>query len=586
MGQKKTYTLFAIAAAGALALSGCGRTTEPKKTDTENVVSNVLVDEEGDAGIEDTPKPVKPQADISQHDETESERARKKQETETESESEKMLTSTDVLEKYRYQPSEGSIVISTVGKDNEKWAGSYMDDGNCLCILEPSKEETLYLGRVSYKNVSGWEIADVSYEGFLDLTTQKNCSYAGEGKVNGETCQEVDVMQLPERLIDTVMAILKVYAKEIKRTDEVSCRYFLDDSGKLKVLDITIDVSGTSYEIMFVPEIVLESPIKIPDDVVMEATSGYEPGSMSMETNTYVNPFFLMQLNGGDVVMLDKEKAGSIGKDSTSGERQYNEEAYGTCDGGIVNITSVYADSDVSEELILSSYLDDCQAQMKGSIEETKIAGRDACRMSALINDTATYTYCVKEKSIALLITIYYKDSATMEKIMSRIVSVSEDPDWVEDSYFMKEYEVTTPDGFYIDTENSSDVSVNMLDKECDLYIFIYDDASIYEERNADIAGSDMMVTVMENEEPISCVLGEGSYLTLNVTQDGTSFRQHEFLIQSGEDVLKYIVMSDGSGDDDNRCREVLDMALENTKYWGESDETESDMNEESSMEE
>ncbi len=581
MFNKKLHVLCALAVAGTMVVSGCG--SKQGREDAGDSVSNVITDEEENSN--DTPKPVKPKESESSIPAKETEDlgalAETETETGTEAQTEKQLSLSDIMQEYKYRPSEGSVAISvTQGGEQKEWTGRYLEDEETLCLLDPDKKELLYLGEPTYMNSSGWTLLNAAYEKIMDLGSQKACEYVGEGKVNGEKCREIDTQKVSNLFDENIAVILQAAGFEKVKSAESRCQYFLDGGGKMKVLSITCDAPDSSFKILFVPDKESGSAITVPEEVILEATSGYIPGEISEETNSYVNPFFFLKLTGDDTLSLDPGKTISIEEENKTGKRRYKEEAFGTCDGGIVNIASVYTGPDISKEEILSGYLDDCLAQMKGSVEEAQIAGRNACRMSALINDTATYTYCIQEKNVSLLITVYYKNSETLNAIMSRIGTIAEDPDWNEDSYLLKEYEVITPEGFYIDPENCSDVCVNMLDKERDLYVFLYDDALLSEEKDADMSGSGDLAVVVKEEEELSSDLGDGIYLILDINQDGNTFRQHEYLIQAGSDVVKYMIMADTSGDDDERCHEVLEQALANTRFFGETMQTEGDESE------
>lgn len=547
--RKSQYITIITAVCIAAFVSGCGKSVQ-KTHETEN--SNVIVDE------------TIPQTETELPAMTEAET-----EALTEKETEPPVTLDSVKGWYKYTPTEGvfTMEISEKGeikKDN----GTYQEDGNGIIVL---KEDSpfLYMSDATYIKSDSWYKASEKYVRFFDPFEFAQPKYAGEGTVNKKPCSEVDVDE-ETAAIPLITCLLQ--GEGVQKAEAKSCRmqYYISEENGLAVIVLSgeyssQDDSGT-YKIMFAPSENFDGDTKAPENIIKDASGGYAKGTVDAVLNNYISPYFMLQLSGGNVITMDKTMTESLEKGYEDAGSPYHAEAYGSRDGGIVSITSLVLSFGESPEDAFAKYMTSTNASDVKDDPEQKLAGYQALCKSAVINNTQTKTFCLSKDKAALLITIYYKDDVVLHDIVGRIAKSTDDLDWAADTYQIKSYVFTTPQGYYIDKDNSSDVSLDMVSPQCDLYAFVYTASTVEAELKNDTTPAGTDVVTMESQENVSVPLGSGSYVVLSVSQGQSSFKQHEYLVQCGNDVIKYMsvepVGSDGSFD----YKAALDAAAQNTK--------------------
>ena len=104
---------------------------------------------------------------------------------------------------------------------------------------------------------------------------------------------------------------------------------------------------------------------------------------------------------------------------STSGSR-YQEEAYASGDGVILNISSIPSNG-MSTENVISQYLTDSSAENVSAGENVKLAGNNYATSTATINQTQTKTYGTGVDGQVLLITLYFTDTGTVDSFEGKI---------------------------------------------------------------------------------------------------------------------------------------------------------------------
>lgn len=547
--QKRQYIAIIATVYIAAAVSGCGRSVQ-KTPETEN--SNVIVDE------------TIPQTETELADMTEAET-----EAPTEKETEPPVTLQSVKSWYKYTPTKGVFTaeISSNG-ENIKDNGTYQEDGTGIIV---SKENTpfLYMSDASYIKSDSWYMANGKYTGFFDPFIFTQAKYAGEGTVNKKPCSEVDVDEETAAL-QLITCLLQ--GEGIQKAETKNCRmqYYISKENGLAVIVLSGKYNSQndsgSYKVMFAPSKKFERDIKVPEDITKDALGGYVNGTVDAVLNNYISPYFMVQLSGGNIITMDKTVTESLEKGYEDAGSPYHAEAYGSRDGGIVSITSLVLGFDESPEDALEKYIASTNASDVKDEPGQELAGYQAICKSAVINNTQTKTFCLSKAKAVLLITIYYKNDTVLNDIVGRIAKSTDDLDWTADTYQIKSYIFTTPQGYYIDQDNSSDVSLDMVSPQCDLYAFVYTASSVEAELKNDTTPSGTDVATVESQENISTPLGSGSYVVLSVSQGQSSFKQHEYLVQCGNDVIKYMSVQPAGTDSSFDYKAALDAAAQNTK--------------------
>lgn len=553
--QKRQYIAIITTVCITAAVSGCGRSVQ-KTPETEN--SNVIVDETASRTETETEMPVMTEAET---------------EAPTEKETEPPITLQSVKSWYRYTPTKGVFTAEISGKDgNQKDNGTYQEDGVGIII---SKENApfLYMSGSSYIKSDSWYMANGKYTGFFDPFSFAQAKYAGEGTVNKKPCSEIDVDE-ENAALQTITCLLQ--GEGIQKAESESCRmqYYISKESGLAVIVLSGEYSSQddngTYKIMFAPSEKFDGDIQVPEDVTKDASGGYVKGTVDAVLNNYISPYFMLQLSGGNVITMDKAMTESLEKGYEDAGSPYHAEAYGSRDGGIVSITSLVLGFGEAPEDALEKYMASTNAADVKDESGQELAGYQAICKSAVINNTQTKTFCLSKGKAVLLITIYYKDDTVLNDIVGRIAKSTDDLDWTADTYRIKSYVFTTPQGYYIDKDNSSDVSLDMVSPQCDLYAFVYTASTVDAEQKNDTTPSGTDVITVESQENISTPLGSGSYTVLSVTQGQSSFKQHEYLVQCGNDVIKYMSVEPTGSDGSFDYKAALDAAAQNTKIQQE----------------
>ena len=311
-------------------------------------------------------------------------------------------------------------------------------------------------------------------------------------------------------------------------------------------------------------------------EVMKEALApvpGYAMGQVNGLENEYENACFDVRLCGDERLVVDEEKTKELQDQYVPGISRYYEQAYASSPDGIVNITAVGKDSESTAKNILNQYLTGCGAVNIGMEETSFLAGKSVIRRSAQINGESTYTYLFETEGAALLVSIYYRNTEAFDAIISCICSMLEEAGWMEDTWQMGNYSITTPEGFFIDPDNSSSVCANLLSRQADVYVLVYEDADIQEERESDTAGGDGHIVTSITEDVISTPMGDGVYLAMQMQSADLVYVQHEYLVCMGEDVLKYILTLPEDSKVDARM--VLDSMVRNTCFSPQETDTE-----------
>jgi len=553
--QKRQYIAIITTVCITAAVSGCGRSVQ-KTPETEN--SNVIVDETASRTETETEMPVMTEAET---------------EAPTEKETEPPITLQSVKSWYRYTPTKGVFTAEISGKDgNQKDNGTYQEDGAGIII---SKENApfLYMSGSSYIKSDSWYMANGKYTGFFDPFSFAQAKYAGEGTVNKKPCSEIDVDE-ENAALQTITCLLQ--GEGIQKAESESCRmqYYISKESGLAVIVLSGEYSSQddngTYKIMFAPSEKFDGDTQVPEDVTKDASGGYVKGTVDAVLNNYISPYFMLQLSGGNVITMDKAMTESLEKGYEDAGSPYHAEAYGSRDGGIVSITSLVLGFGEAPEDALEKYMASTNAADVKDESGQELAGYQAICKSAVINNTQTKTFCLSKGKAVLLITIYYKDDTVLNDIVGRIAKSTDDLDWTADTYRIKSYVFTTPQGYYIDKDNSSDVSLDMVSPQCDLYAFVYTASTVDAEQKNDTTPSGTDVITVESQENISTPLGSGSYTVLSVTQGQSSFKQHEYLVQCGNDVIKYMSVEPTGSDGSFDYKAALDAAAQNTKIQQE----------------
>ena len=442
-------------------------------------------------------------------------------------------------------------IITSDGKQSGE--GTFLSNDGTFELQEEGIAIAYADGDGSYVNAKsgGWQEGTLLYRDMFDPFREENGVSIGE--VNGEGANRVYKLSLSDTTQVTGEAVLPVclWYKDVKISPSAAA-YYMDGAGNLTRVDVSLAFTGLKdgmnvegkYNAVFSIDGITEENIVVPDSVLSEIYPDYTPGNLTEEL--YTNDLFDLKIAGKGYITFDLSTTEAMNQQNKENGNGYTAEAVGECDGGIISISSASFGASGNIADALQKYLKNCNAENIGAAETAQVLENEVMRCSADINGTATYTYCLKSSSRILFITIYYKDSVTVDEILSHFYHTWEDVDWVEASWTLDgKYTVRTPKNYRIVEEDSSDyyLCLKKADME-EVNVFVLSNTTIEEEIASDAAGDegDLNELLLQEETDIN-----GNYAIYAVIREQSQTSQYvtyELLQQTENDVIKYFVVS------------------------------------------
>lgn len=274
--------------------------------------------------------------------------------------------------------------------------------------------------------------------------------------------------------------------------------------------------------------------------------SDYTPGEIIEDKNAYQNQQFGIQILGQDMFTFDSSKTDELKNSYKDSGSKYQEEAYASGNGVILNISSI-ASNGASTEDVIKQYLSDSAAEGVTAGDQVKLAGNNYATSTSTINQTQTKTYGTGVDGQVLIFTLYYTDAATIDSFEKKnIFSTSENPFWEAESWTLEgKYQITTPKGYSIVKGESGDLYVDMKSSADELNVFAIENSSIDTEIENETATEGNTTRVVKGQEDVA--LADGStmkYLMVFNTEPNLTYYTYVGLIQKDTAVIKLYAVS------------------------------------------
>ena len=389
------------------------------------------------------------------------------------------------------------------------WEALYMDD--CKKMPDVISDGVEYYHLTATQDAPFNAVAELgALHGFTDI-------------INGDLAYDIYLSKVSEDII---------------RIDlEMPFRGTIEGESKKGTLKATFVPSGTSG-------VSIEKPEAAEIDT-------YETGEVSVTSNKFQNKVFDIQILGGDIFVYDLENTTSLTESYKANNSGYREEAYGSAAGVIVNISSIKAEENTKEN-VMAKYLQDCVASNIMNMGTMTIGSSEYATATSEINGTKTKTYCTMTDGRALLITIYCNESSTIAAFEDNMYSISENPFWQEESWTLEgKYEISTPKGYSVVKEESSNLYVCMRSSSDSVDIFAIENGTIESEtaKETQSVGSEVKELVSSQDVETS-TNGTMKYMVVHCTDSGLDYYTYIGRIQKETAVIKlYSVSSAGDKD-------------------------------------
>ena len=408
-----------------------------------------------------------------------------------------------------------------------------------------------------YSENDAWQEKDGSYQDIFNLVYSDDCEKKEDTVINENACYHLSLDT------DEDIGILQAYCymngyqdivcgsthfdfyinletKQFVRID--TSMPFMATAGDSS--DVKGEISGSIIVTDGNNDTVTKPEVKPVETDVISKT--YKAGEILSDKNAYSNQQFGIQILGQSLFYFDSVKTDEI-KDSysTSGSR-YQEEAYASGDGVILNISSIPSNG-MSTENVISQYLTDSSAENVSAGENVKLAGNNYATSTATINQTQTKTYGTGVDGQVLLITLYFTDTGTVDSFEGKnIFSTSENPFWEAETWTLEsKYTVTTPSGYSVVKSESGDLYVDMVSSADEINVFAIENSSVDQEREKETQMEGSITRVVKNEEDIT--LNDGStmkYLAVFNTEPNLTYYTYVGLAQKDTAVIKFYAVS------------------------------------------
>lgn len=300
----------------------------------------------------------------------------------------------------------------------------------------------------------------------------------------------------------------------------------------------SITVSDVNSEAIMKPEAKAEE--------TEETSPQYKAGELMADKNAYQNQQFGIQILGQSLFSFDPSKTEEIKTNYSDTGSRYQEEAYASGDGVILNVSSVPSNGSSTED-VLKQYLSDSSAENVVSGENLKMAGNTYATASASINQTQTKTYGTGVDGQVLLITVYYTEEGTVDSFEKKnVFSTSDNPFWESETWTLEsKYTVTTPSGYSVVKSESGDLYVDMVSSADEINVFAIENSNIDQEREKETQMEGNTTRVVKMEEDIALTDGTSmKYLVVFNTEPNLTYYTYVGLVQKDTAVMKFYAVS------------------------------------------
>ena len=278
----------------------------------------------------------------------------------------------------------------------------------------------------------------------------------------------------------------------------------------------------------------------------------YVPGEILAENNTYKNQTFSLQVIGKDLFVFDVAKTEELKTNYEQSGSSYQEEAYGSGEGVIINISSIKS-MGASTETVLKKYLSDSAAEGVQQENNISFAGNQYAIMTSMINQTLTKSYATGINGRVLIITLYYTEESTVTMFeKNNIYNISDNPLWEAGTWTLEgKYQITTPNGYSIVQSESGDLFVCMVSSTDEMNVFAIENESVEDEAVSESQTSGNTTRELKEQEDIT--LNDGSvmkYYVVYNSEPNLNYYTYVGLLQKDTAVIKfYLVSTAGNAD-------------------------------------
>ena len=443
---------------------------------------------------------------------------------------------------------------------------------------------------VMYEQENSWKEVDGSYENIFDLIYSSDCEKKEDTVIDNNACYHISLDT------DDDIGVLEAYCYMNGYTDLVcgsthfdfyinlETKQFVRVDMSMEFMATAADSTDTKGEIsgsIFVSDSSTDE-ISKPEATKAEsesASSDYTPGEILEDKNSYQNQRFGIQILGQNLFTFDSSKTDELKSSYTESGSRYQEEAYGSGDGVIINISSI-ASNGSSTETIMNQYLTDSSAQDITSGDSIKLAGNTYATATSTINSTQTKTYGTGVDGQVLIITVYYTDASSIETFETKnVFTTSENPYWEAENWTLEsKYTVTTPSGYSIEKSESGDLYVDMKSSTDEINVFAIENSTVDTEREKETQSEGNTTRVVKGEESVTLTDGtEMKYLVIFNTEPNLTYYTYIGLVQKDSAVIKfYAVSTAGTADYKNVYSEIANSVVVQSTDTTSTDSTDS----------
>lgn len=532
MLRKRILAMTCLSLSMASVLTGCSLT--PQKTPQTEASTEA--------------KPVVPQT------ETQSETA-----VQTESETQKEASLKDVQVSVEKGGRKGNVELQIEDSTGSKQISENFASSSSAFSSQDSEGNGVYMDSdsVLYTRDGKWKEIQGDYQDIFNLIYSDECEKKEDTVINDNACYHLSLDS------DDNIGVLLGYCymngysdivcgsthfdfyinretKQFVRID-VSMPFMAtagDSTDAKGEISGSITVTDSNTDTVVKPEAEKDDP--------KDSKSDYKPGEIIEDKNAYQNQQFGIQILGQDLFTFDSSKTDELKNSYKDSGSKYQEEAYASGNGVILNISSI-ASNGASTEDVIKQYLSDSAAEDVTAGDQVKLAGNNYATSTSTINQTQTKTYGTGVDGQVLIFTLYYTDAATIDSFEKKnIFSTSENPFWEAESWTLEgKYQVTTPKGYSIVKGESGDLYVDMKSSADELNVFAIENSSIDTEIENETATEGNTTRVVKGQEDVA--LADGStmkYLMVFNTEPNLTYYTYVGLIQKDTAVIKLYAVS------------------------------------------
>lgn len=533
MLKKRSLILSCFGLSLASILTGCSSITPQKNAPTEAVTEAV---------------PVVLQSESQQETSIQTESAAKKEES-----------LKDIQVSIEKSGRAGTASLQIDDQSGTKEITQTFTSSTTAFLSQDSEGNGIYTDNdtVMYEQKENWKENDGAYQDIFNLVYSEDCERKEDTVINENACYHLSLDS------DDDIGVLLGYCY-MNGYQDIVCGsahfdYYINlETKKFVRVDVSMpfmatagdgtDVKGEISGSIAVTDTSEEAVVKpeIQTEKTERSSKPYNPGELISDKNAYQNQRFGIQILGQSLFSFDASKTDEIKENYVSTGSRYQEEAYASGDGVILNISSVPSNGSSTEE-ILNQYLTDSAAEDVVSADNVALAGNTYATATASINQTQTKTYGTGIDGQVLLITIYYSDKGTVDSFEKKnIFSTSENPFWEAESWTLEgKYTVTTPNGYSVVKSESGDLYVDMVSSADEINVFAIENSSVDLEQEKETQMEGNTTRVVKNEEDIT--LSDGTvmkYLAVFNTEPNLTYYTYVGLAQKDTAVIKFYAVS------------------------------------------